>query len=252
MPLEVTEASFTRGTFASARAGLTLPYRLFVPRGCDVAHPCGLVLFLHGAGERGRDNRRQLVHGALPLARAAARATPPAIVLVPQCPDGAQWVQTPWAGGSYSIEGTAPSAPMVAVIDLLAEIRRALGPDPQRLLLTGISMGGYGVWDLGLRHPELFAAALPICGAGDPARAGRLAATPVWAFHGERDPVVPVEGSRAMVRALEAAGAPVKYTEYAGAEHHVWARTYDDPAVLAWFFAQRRGPVTAGAPTPPP
>jgi predicted peptidase len=245
---EVAEADFTLGKFVSERAGLTLPYRIFVPPGCEAAHPCALVLFLHGAGERGRDNRRQLVHGALPLARAAAHAHPPAIVLAPQCPEGAQWVSTPFAKGSYSVDEIPQSAPMLAVIDLLAEIRRALGPDPERILLTGLSMGGYGAWDLALRSPDIFAAVLPICGAGDPSRAARLAATPVWAFHGELDPAVPVEGSRAMARALEAAGGPAKYTEYAGAEHHVWQRTYDDPAVLAWFFSQRRGARATPAP----
>ncbi|NNM29677.1 MAG: prolyl oligopeptidase family serine peptidase [Akkermansiaceae bacterium] len=142
-----------------------------------------------------------------------------------------------WTG--VERRASPPAAQRLAVA-LVRELAATHPVDPRRLYLTGLSMGGFGVWDTLWREPELFAAALPICGGGLPEEAPAMRAVPTWAFHGGRDPVVPVEQSRRMVAALEAAGSGVRYTEFPDAGHDIWDRVYRDPAVLDWLLAQRR------------
>ncbi len=226
--------------FSDDSTGLALPYRLFVPVACDARNPCGLLLYLHGAGERGDDNRAQLKNDALAWITPEAQAGHPTIVVYPQCPSDMQWVATPWAVGRYSITKTAVSKPMTAVLNLLAGLRRELPVDPNRLLVTGLSMGGFGTWDIILRNPNTFAAALPLCGGGDPSQAPAIHALPIWVFHGESDPAVPVRGSRQMVQALRAAGGAPRYTEVSGGGHDVWNQAYRDMEVLRWLLAQRK------------
>jgi predicted peptidase len=130
---------------------------------------------------------------------------------------------------------------MQAVIDILEAVIREFPVDRARLYLTGISMGGFGCWDLGTRLAERWAAVAPICGGGDEMYADRLANVPVWAWHGSADDVVPVARSRVMIEAISAAGGDPKYTELAGAGHDVWTRAYTDPSgVVPWMFAQRK------------
>src|SRR5438105_4052265 len=198
--------------------GLTLPYRLLVPRHYDPRRAYPLVLFLHGAGARGIDNQKPLAQGVLPWAH-ELQVQRPAFLVVPQCPEGLQWVDTPWSAGSYALDSVPISKPLATVMQLVAALRREFNVDSRRILVTGLSMGGFGTWDLVMRYPDVFAGAMPVCGGGDPTRARQLVRVPVWAFHGSADPVVPAEGSRAMVRALRAAGARVRYTEYPGLEH---------------------------------
>jgi predicted peptidase len=111
--------------------------------------------------------------------------------------------------------------------------------DPARIYLTGLSMGGYGTWDLAARQPERFAAILPICGGGDEATTARLAKLPIWCFHGDADTVVPVERSRTMIAAVRAASGSPKYSELPGVGHDSWTPAYRDPAVLDWLFTQK-------------
>ena len=112
--------------------------------------------------------------------------------------------------------------------------------DTNRLLVTGISLGGYGTWDLVCRYPGRFAAAIPVCGAGDPQQAEAAAKTPLWIFHGERDGNVPNKMDRAMVGRLWELDAPVRYMEYPDSGHGIWGRVYSDDAVMKWFFKQAR------------
>src|SRR4029079_12914467 len=109
-----------------------------------------------------------------------------------------------------------------------------------RLLVTGLSMGGFGTWDAAMRNPTLFAAALPVCGGGDPRKAALLKNLHLWTFHGSADDVIPVTASRMMVEALKAVGGNIQYTEYPGAGHNVWGQTYANPDVLRWFIDQHR------------
>ena len=233
-------SSLQAAVFADPKTGLAMPYRLFVPPSCDAQNPCGLLLFLHGAGERGVDNQAQLANDALAFVDSRLQTEHPTIVVYPQCLEGMQWVERDWKKGSYSIAETPMSKPMATVLELLARLQTQHAVDPARILVTGLSMGGYGAWDIVVRHPTLFAGALVLCGGGDPSQAPAIRDLPVWAFHGDRDEAVPVRGSRKMIAALRDAGGSPRYTEVAGHGHDVWTVAYRDPAVLRWLLSQRR------------
>ena len=220
-------------------AGETLNYRLYLPKNVPSDRKLPLVLFLHGAGERGSNNVSQLVHGIMPLIRYGMATNDPAILLVPQCPAQMQWVNVPWNAPAHTMP-KQPSLPMKLALALVRDKMSTLQVDPARVYVTGISMGGYGTWDAIQREPHLFAAAMPICGGGDTAGAPALKNIPIWAFHGDKDGAVPVSRTRDMAQALKACGGQIQYREYPGAGHDVWTRTYGDNAVLAWFFTQRR------------
>ena len=133
---------------------------------------------------------------------------------------------------------TLPDAPAIAALDTVLAEEPTVAVD--RLLLTGLSMGGYGSWDLAARMPERFAAVLPICGGGDAATATRLVKLPIWCFHGESDPVVPADRSRSMIAAIKAAGGTPIFSVLPAVGHDSWTPAYRNPAVLDWLFDQRR------------
>jgi len=168
------------------------------------------------------------------------QAENPTIVVYPQCPPDMQWVNSDWKVGSYRVSETPISKPMAAMLDLLAWLRTSFPVDPARILVTGLSMGGYGAWDIVVRQPSLFAGALALCGGGDPSQAAVIRDLPLWAFHGDADQAVPVRGSRQMIAALRETGGHPLYTEAAGFGHHVWTLAYRDPAVVRWLLSQRR------------
>lgn len=217
-----------------------LNYRIHVPDNIPPGERVPLVLLLHGAGERGDDNASQLRHGVQALLAYAGENHIPAIILVPQCPLDAQWVDVPWGEDSHTMPAT-PSRPMRAVRALLAQTLATLPIDPARVYLTGVSMGGFGTWDLLQRDPELFAAAIPICGGGDLAEAKRLANIPIRAFHGDNDQTVKPSRSRDMVEAIKRAGGRLAdCTEYPGVGHDAWSVTYANDEVLEWLFRQKK------------
>ncbi|QNK03780.1 prolyl oligopeptidase family serine peptidase [Dyella telluris] len=217
-------------------------YQVFVPHGWSADRAWPVVLFLHGSGERGSDNEAQLNAGLPPWLKAHG-ADFPAVVVVPQAPD-----DTVWSG---EVERAAMAA--------LEQSIKTWHGDRSRLYLTGLSMGGYGAWQLAVDHPGMFAAAVVICGGvqslddmpelkvyGAPAGAGafdwvaqRVQPMPVWIFHGAADDQVPTEESRAMDKALLKVGDPVRYTEYPGVGHGSWLRAYDEPELWPWMFSQR-------------
>lgn len=215
----------------------TLPYRIFIPEKIPRT-PIPLVIFLHGAGERGTDNRAQVVHGVGDLITYTLN-NQPMLIIAPQCPENKRWSEVDWS----KLEHTMPEAPSYAMrlsLQLIEELRSEFQIDRSRLYITGLSMGGYGTWDIIQRHPEMFAAAMPVCGGGDIAGAPLFKDLPIWVFHGDKDGSVPVTRSRDMVEALRKCGSTVKYTEYAGVGHNCWERTYANPEVLRWFFSQKR------------
>lgn len=222
--------------------GYTLRYRLHKPADgaaeVDKAVRYPLVLFLHGAGERGDDNTRTLVHGVMPLCKYAMKHGD-AFVVAPQCPSGKKWVDQDWSVPRMRRPAT-PSREMQAVCDLLDELCATLPVDPARIYVTGISMGGFGTWDIVTRKPDFFAAAMPICGGVDETAAALYKGLPLRFFHGSVDGAVPVEYSRRMDKALTAAGADHLYTEYPNVNHDCWTRTYANDQVLAWLFGQSR------------
>lgn len=219
--------------------GAQLPYRLLKPKDYNASRKYPLVLFFHGAGERGEDNQRQLVHGMGEFASEPMMEAHPCFVIAPQCPKNAQWVDTPWSADSHSMP-KSPSVPMKLALELVVELQREYSIDASRLYVTGLSMGGFGTWDAVQRHPDWFAAAVPICGGGDVALARKLADVPVWVFHGGSDHVVKTQRSRDMVSALQDVGASPKYTEYPGVGHNSWSATYADPEMYKWLFSQHR------------
>ena len=196
-----------------------------------------LVLFLHGAGERGRDNEKQLEYLPTWMAEPSLRERYPCFLIAPQCRDGERWVDVSWADKKSLPQGP-PSTDLRAAIALIDHVIAHEPIDPDRVYLTGLSMGGYGTWDLAARQPERFAAILPICGGGDETTAPRLARLPIWCFHGDADTVVPVERSRNMIAAVRAAGGCPRYSELPGVGHDSWTPAYRDPAVLQWLFGQ--------------
>jgi predicted peptidase len=223
-----------------SKGGLTLPYRLYVPLDYVQSRRYPLLLMLHGSGEKGTDNRKQLANGVLAFCEPELQRKQSAFVVYPQCPDNARWVEAPWAEGRYDLTQVPISGALSAALELLSAMEQEFTIDPGRLLVGGLSMGGYGTWDAIVRYPDRFAGALPICGGGDPAQAAAARRVPVWAFHGADDEVVPVSASRAMVKALRKAGGRVRYTEYAGVGHNAWDRTFADKKALAWLLGQRR------------
>jgi predicted peptidase len=144
-----------------------------------------------------------------------------------------------WTAASHKLPDK-PSEPLRLALELIEALCEELPIDRGRIYITGLSVGGYGVWDALSRWPELFAAGVPVCGGGDEALAERIAKVPVWAFHGARDGVVKPARSRNMIEALKQAGASPKYTEYADVGHNSWVRAYRDPELFRWLFAQKR------------
>jgi predicted peptidase len=232
-PLKVFEAR----TFGKGDG--RLPYRLLKPLNYDAKQQYPLVLFLHGAGERGSDNERQLIHGGKDFADEGFRKRHPAFIVAPQCPEEEKWVDVPWDSEAHKMPAE-PSLPMKSVLKLLETLRKEFPIDAKRIYGIGLSMGGYGTWDILQRRPELLAAAVPICGGGDPDYAEGFKSTPVWVFHGDADTAVPVSRSRDMVKALEAAGGRPIYTEYEGVDHNSWTRTFDNRLIWDWMFAQHK------------
>jgi predicted peptidase len=210
----------------------TLPYRLLKPATVEAGKKYPLVIFLHGSGERGKDNKAQLRHGIAEFASAERMKKFPCFLIAPQCPQGRQWAV-------YS-PNPADVQPGKFVLDLVEKTCKDLPIDTKRVYLTGLSMGGYGTWNLLAQKPDLFAAGIPICGGGDEKNAAKLAKIPIWAFHGDKDNAVKVERSRNMVAAIEKAGGKPKYTEYPGVGHDSWTRTYADEKVLTWLFEQKK------------
>jgi predicted peptidase len=231
-------ADYSARTF-SAPDGGRLNYRIHVPEAAEPEAPWPLVLFLHGAGERGDDNQLQLIHGAFDILDFTVESDNPAVILAPQCPADERWVDVDWDAPTHRMAEN-PSAPMQMVMALLEATLADLPVDRQRVYVTGLSMGGYGAWEIVQRRPGLFAAAIPICGGGDPALADSISHLPLWVFHGADDPIVPVRRSLDMVAALQAAGGQPSYTIYGGAGHDAWTRTYANAGVLQWLFDQER------------
>lgn len=199
-----------------------------------------LVLFLHGAGERGSDNAKQLKYLPSWLAEPAMRQRHPCYVLAPQCRMDERWVDVSWADAKSTPQHAAPTVDLAAATQALKETIAREQVDPARIYLTGLSMGGFGTWDLAARMPDHFAAILPVCGGGDDRVAARIAALPIWCFHGDADTTVPVDRSRTMIAAVKVAGGRPIYSELAGVGHDSWTPAYRDAFVLDWLFSQRK------------
>jgi predicted peptidase len=235
------EDPFAKRTVTGAD-GATLPYRLLSPEHADAGKRYPLVIFLHGAGERGTDNEAQIKNCARDFAKPDVRAKFPCFVLAPQCPGDRKWCEVDWGDPKPHLTPKDPSVPMGLLLGLLPQVMKELPIDPSRVYVTGLSMGGFGTWDLITRLPNVFAAAAPICGGGDVTAAPALAKLPIWIFHGGNDGVVKTVRSQLMIEALKQAGSTVaKYSEYPGVGHDSWGRAFAEPEFFTWLFAQQRG-----------
>lgn len=219
--------------------GDTLRYRLLLPEQFEEGETYPLVLFLHGMGERGDDNKAQLKWGVSAFAKADFREDHPAIIVVPQAPDDDYWANLNWREENTELM-EEPTKPLQLAYKLVNKTTEKLPVDENRLYVTGLSMGGFGTWDLITRYPDTFAAALPVCGGGDPAKAHLLTELPIWNFHGAKDEIVPPDLSRRMIDAIREAGGLPGYTEYPDVDHFSWIPAYGDRYVLDWLFKQTK------------
>ena len=221
--------------------GQVLRYRWYFPSDIQSGEKVPLLIFLHGAGERGDDNEKTLVHGARDFVSEKLQSRQKCAVLIPQCPEGQQWVNVPWSDDAHTIP-SEPSDALKLVKQLMDELCESQAIDTNRIYLSGLSMGGFGAWDLVSRYPNHFAAVVAICGGGDSDEkvVRKFKHVPIWVFHGDADQAVKVKRSRDMVAALKAVGGQPKYTEYPNTGHNSWTETYANPDLYRWLLSQKR------------
>lgn len=210
-------------------AGDTMRYRWMKPANYDSTKKYPLVVCLHHGGTHGTDNIMQVDGAQIAQVLYQNRTKYPAFLFVPQCPKGAAW-------------GGVPNYPAIdsLVFETIDALENEFEIDEKRRYVGGISGGGYGSWHFISTRPKMFAAAIPICGGGNPDLAKNITDVAVWAFHGENDRSVPVQYSRDMIEAIEKAGGDPKYTEFAGAGHNIWDEVYATPGLMDWLFKQSR------------
>jgi predicted peptidase len=226
----------------------TLPYRILLPNNYDASKKYPLILFLHGAGERGRNNESQLIHGSKFFLKAELREQFLAIVVFPQCPAGSSWTGSSAKYDSaakmrvFSFpQGGEPTRPMAMVMKLLSQLQKDFRINSKRMYVGGLSMGGMGTFDLVSRMPKTFAAAFPICGGDNPADAPAMRKTAWWVFHGDKDLTVPLNCSSTMVDALKQfKKTEVKFTVYPGVGHNSWDNAFAEPELLPWLFSYKK------------
>ncbi len=226
----------------------TLPYRLLLPENYDPAGSYPLIFFLHGSGERGNDNERQLIHGAKMFVKEEVRKQYPAIVVLPQCSKDDYWSNVIRSIDSNEhisytfIPGGEPTRAMELLQQLLKFILEKYPVNTGQVYVGGLSMGGMGTFEFVRRNPGVFAAAFPICGGAHPATATALTKTSWWVFHGAKDDVVLPSFSEKMVAALQKEKAGVKFTLYPEANHNSWDDAFAEPGLLPWLFSTHKQP----------
>lgn len=204
--------------------GSDAKYVLFLPADYKGDKPYPLILFLHGAGERGTDGEKQAKVG-LGKAIKQNEKTFPFLAIFPQAQKGT------WR---------ADSDDAARAMAILAEVQKKYKVDDKRIYLTGLSLGGYGTWSLAAKYPDRWAAIVPICGGGNTDVAPKIKDIPCWCFHGDADQTVKVDRSREMIKALKDAGASPKYTEYPGVGHNSWDKAYATKELYTWLLEQKR------------
>ncbi len=218
----------------------TLPYRLLTPD-YDTSHNFPLVVFLHGSGERGRDNEAQLKWGVMNFSSDQMMMTHPSYILAPQCPEKQSWANFFKDKDSFNyVLKPTPSNSMELLISLIHQLCKTQRIDTNRIYITGVSMGGFGTFDAITRYPHLFAAAVPICGAGDTSKASTISSIPLWIFHGAEDPAVSPFHAYNMNSALVKAGAHPGLTIYPSIGHFSWLGAYIDPLMISWLYQQHK------------
>ncbi len=223
----------------------TLRYRILYPEKYKKRKSYPLVLFLHGSGERGRDNEAQLLHGGKLFVDEKIRKHFPAIVIFPQCPPDSTWARYKRAPNSdvrIFLPDQAAATPQILVKQLVDSLSQNFIVDERRLYLGGLSLGGFGTYDLLTRFPDYFTAAFPICGeANIPLFLERATQVPLWIFHGALDNSVSPKADRELFKAMMTRGAKtVMYTEYPQAGHNSWDSAFAEPKLLPWLFSNKK------------
>lgn len=238
-------SAFEKKVFTSS-TGYALPYRILYPRNYTKNKKYPLVLFLHGAGERGNNNETQLVHGSRLFLDSVNREKYPAIVIFPQCPAEDYWANVTVDRSSMPLalefDYSKPvTSALQAAIELVQNTLTKEHVDKKRVYISGLSMGGMGTFEAVYRFPDLFAAAVPICGGADvEAYDQRVSKVPFRVFHGSKDDVVRPGHSQEIVKKLKALNVAVEYIEYPEANHNSWDSAFAEPDFLSWLFSKER------------
>ena len=240
---EVLNMFFEDRTFV-AQDGTVLKYRLYVPYDYDESKEYPFLTFLHGAGERGSNNEGNMRH--MPLNWFSLENSPfwDAIVLAPQCPDGQKWVDTNWEDGGYRMDDIPISNELTAVVEIIDLVEATFPTDLDRYYVSGLSMGGFGTWDMIMRFPDRFAGAVPLCGGADYKQAYKLVDMPIWTIHHKNDTTVPFHGTKEMVVALEMLGSTSiiyeEWTHKIDHSHNVWDAASKNAEIWTWLFSQTK------------
>ncbi len=235
---EYSKEVFIKGTDS-------LLYRLLLPQNFDPAKKYPVLFVLHGAGERGKNNEAQLVHGGKLFQSERMRKDFPAIVVFPQCPSNDFWANVQFNNNSAERfafqKGGEPGKAMTLLIDLVEYFKDLKYTDNDRFYVGGLSMGGMGTLEILRRKPKVFAAAFAICGGDNVENVRKYKKVPLWFFHGEKDSVVPAEKSKVVVAELQRLNAAdVKLTLYPEVNHNSWDNAFADPELLTWLFSHRK------------
>ena len=225
--------------------GKTLPYRLLVPKGYDAAKPWPLVVWLHGSGERGANNRLQLANFvAEAFLSDSARLQFPCFVMAPQCS-----LTSGWMSANVNRVGPVSDSTRMTVATVL-ELCKEFKIDDRRIYISGFSAGAYGTWEMLARYPRLFAAAVPMAGCPDgrDKLVPRFKNTPIWAFHGDKDGNAPIAPARRMAALIKEAGGDCRWTEFAGVGHVCTTQAFSQPGFFEWLFAQKRATPSSAEP----
>jgi len=216
-----------------------IPFQVFYPKNMSRNQKLPLILWLHGSGERGADNQKQLKHIVPILISDSLQTLYPSVVITPQCPEQDYWAPVKRMEWTYDSEDEETDA-MKAVEKLMQKIRKTKNIDSTRIYVAGLSMGGFGALDILARHPEWFSAGIVMCGGADLANVPAYVDVPLWIFHGAKDDVVPVELSRQLVAKLESMHAHPKYTEYPDGNHGIWNAAIMEDGLMQWLFSQSK------------
>ena len=221
----------------------TMKYRLLKPIDYDSTKQYPLVICLSGGAGRGTDNIKQIAgsRAAQVLSTLENKKKYPAFIFVPQCPPGSDWGRSLGKIERESLikrgKDNQPSVESL-VFEIISALEEEFNIDTTRRYIIGQSMGGFGSWHFILTHPQMFAAAIPICGGANPDLAKNITNVPIWVFHGENDNTVPVDFSRNMIAAIKKAGGNPKYNEFPNIGHNSWHLAFDTPELLDWLFVQ--------------
>lgn len=226
LSLQAQVKQYAADVHKGENGNVDLPYRYLTPENTLRGMKYPLVIFLHGSGERGIDNEKQLFHGSGLFLNPVNQEKYPAYVIIPQCPEGKTWKR----------DDVAPT-----VISLIEKYKNLPQIDDSRIYIIGLSMGAYGIYDIVTRRPDLFAVAVPICGEPNAEKLPVAKDIAFSIYHGDADQAVPVEGSREAYVVLKKAGCKhLRYTEFAGTTHNSWNPAFNTPDFLSWIFSKRR------------